>query len=893
MVTKLLKYSGLIPNLINTFLAIKFWKRTFCILSLCLFTFLFPSFFLNAQVHDNFEDGDFTQNPVWTGSQEYFQVNNSNQLQLNDDAERISFLSTTNSMLENTEWRFWVKLSFSPSSNNYARIYLVSNQEDITQPLNGYFLQLGESGSSDAIELFRQNGTETTSVCRGTEGLIATSFTIRIKVIRDDLGLWKVFVDPQGGENFIPECEGIDNTLTATSHVGFYCKYTVSNSTKFYFDDVYTGDIIIDNTPPVLISAVPDTDLSLQLQFDEAVSQGSSETLTNYFVNEGFGNPVLASLDGSEPSIVHLQFENPFVSGQSYMIDVSGVEDLSENVMQATEMSFSYYQPQAFDIVFNEIMADPSPTVGLPDYEYLELFNRSSNSINLNGWSLTIGSSEKVFSPVVIDSGGYLIVASDEAEALLGSYGPFYGFSSFSLTNSGQSLLLYDDMGMPISEIEYDDSWYNDPNKEDGGWSLEQINPDNICSGGENWTASTDVRGGSPGEQNAADSQTVFHPELAHFSMIDVQTLQLIFSQRMAEESLREKSYYTVDQSINHPSELVTFTEEPKKVELIFENEFTAGTIFQLMISKQLQNCKGLEMEADTTVSFGIPAVAETSDILINEVLFNPWTNGVDYVEIFNNSDKVIDLQTLQLGTVKNSPPNPADTSFYSIANIQTLLIPGAYLLLTSSPDAVKSQYLTSNPDGFLKVDPFPSYNNDEGEVLLKTTTQTIDAFSYNEDMHYPLLNYVDGVSLERTRFDSPTQDENNWHSAAESVGFGTPAYQNSQYIPPESANDEITLIPEIFSPDNDGYDDVIGIQYQFDQAGYVMTVNIFSSSGQLARQLVNNEYLGTSGAINWDGIQDDNSKAPIGIYVFFIQVYDLQGNVKKYKKVGVLASKL
>jgi len=124
-------------------------------------------------------------------------------------------------------------------------------------------------------------------------------------------------------------------------------------------------------------------------------------------------------------------------------------------------------------------------------------------------------------------------------------------------------------------------------------------------------------------------------------------------------------------------------------------------------------------------------------------------------------------------------------------------------------------------------------------------------------------------------------------------VGFGTPAYQNSQYIQPESFNDEITLVPEIFSPDNDGYDDVIGINYQFDQAGYVMTVNIFGSSGQLSRQLVNNEYLGTSGVINWDGIQDDNSKAPIGIYVFFIQVYDLQGNVKKYKKVGVLASKL
>jgi flagellar hook assembly protein FlgD len=159
--------------------------------------------------------------------------------------------------------------------------------------------------------------------------------------------------------------------------------------------------------------------------------------------------------------------------------------------------------------------------------------------------------------------------------------------------------------------------------------------------------------------------------------------------------------------------------------------------------------------------------------------------------------------------------------------------------------------------------------------------------------MHYPLLNYVDGVSLERTNFNNPTLDKNNWHSAAESVGFGTPAYQNSQYIDQSVLTEEITIAPEIFSPDNDGYQDVVSINYAFNQAGYMMTVNIFNSGGNLIRKLVNNQYLGTKGSVNWDGIQDDNTKAAVGIYVFFIQVYDLNGNVKKYKKTTVLASKL
>jgi hypothetical protein len=159
--------------------------------------------------------------------------------------------------------------------------------------------------------------------------------------------------------------------------------------------------------------------------------------------------------------------------------------------------------------------------------------------------------------------------------------------------------------------------------------------------------------------------------------------------------------------------------------------------------------------------------------------------------------------------------------------------------------------------------------------------------------MHYPLLNYVEGVSLERTNFNAPTQDASNWHSAAESAGFGTPAFLNSQFVAAGETSEEISLEPEIFSPDNDGYNDIISINYRFPQPGYMMTVNVFNAGGQLVRDLVNNEYLGTEGTVNWDGIQDNQTKAPVGIYVFFIQVWDLEGNVKKFKRTGVLASQL
>ncbi len=858
-----------------------------------LLLLLFPAFLL-AQVNDDFKDGDFTQNPAWTGLQEKFIINSSSQLQLYDTAASSAYLLTGNSMVSDVEWRCWVKLSFSPSANNNARIYLVSDQADLNLPLNGYFVQLGESGSVDAIELFKQDGENLTSICRGTEGMIASSFTIRLKVKRTTEGFWQVFVDPNGGENFQLEAEGTDDSFSSTSYFGFYCLYTSSNSTKMYFDDVYVGPEIIDTEPPEILAVSVLSDSTLLLGFSEPLDQISAETTTNYVVDQGIGIPNNAELNQSNSSEVMISFSNHFETESNYTLSVSNVQDLAGNEMLTQEIGFLYYQPKAFDVVINEIMADPSPEVGLPDHEFLELYNQTNNTIDLTDWMLTIGSSEKIFGPAQILPNGYLIVAHEDAETDLSAYGSFYGFSSFSLTNTGQTITLTDKEGNTISMVSYQDDWYKDPDKEDGGWTLEQINPNNICSQGDNWQASEDSKGGTPGAINSVYSNIVLTPKVDRIEMVADNLLRLYFNQAMDATSMTDVVHYIVDHDIGNPQETFSIEGQPGTIELYFGQTFLSGVIYQLTVLNTVANCIGQHPENDTTISFGLGDDAVENDIIINEILFNPWTNGVDYVEIYNRSDKVIDLSLLQIGTVKTSPPNPPDTLHYTISDQQMLLVPGVYLLLSSSPETVKSQYLTENPNGFLKVEPFPAYNNDEGTCLLINQKQVlIDAFDYSEDMQYPLLNYVDGVSLERASFDNPTNDKNNWHSAAEAVGFGTPAYQNSQFIKEGGFVEEITIEPEIFSPDNDGYNDVVSINYTFDQPGYMMTANVFNSGGNLVRKLVNNQYLGTEGAVNWDGIQDDNTKASVGIYIFFIQVFDLNGNVKKYKKTTVLASKL
>jgi hypothetical protein len=50
---------------------------------------------------------------------------------------------------------------------------------------------------------------------------------------------------------------------------------------------------------------------------------------------------------------------------------------------------------------------------------------------------------------------------------------------------------------------------------------------------------------------------------------------------------------------------------------------------------------------------------------------------------------------------------------------------------------------------------------------------------------------------------------------------------------------------------------------------------------------------LGTEGYFTWDGLNDANQKASIGIYVIFIEVFNLEGKTSHFKKTCVLASHL
>ena len=850
-----------------------------------------------AQVYDNFSDGDFTNNPAWNGDTQQFVVNDDFRLQLNSDGEGVSCLATTFSINGETEWRFWIKQSFSPSANNNGRYYLASDQLDLKGPLNGYFLQFGEGGSGDAIELFRQQGDVLTSVCRGTEGFISSSFELNIRVRRNQSGNWEVGVDETGSGAYQIHATGFDNAINTSAYIGVYCKYTSSNAKKFYFDDVYAGPFVVDTDPPVLEYVSVVFNNQIDVFFDEAITLNSAVSLQNYSVDNGIGNPTSALRDEENFALVHLTFSDPFPNGQTNILIVDNISDLAGNISGQMTANFVWFTPAAYEIQINEIMADPSPPVALPQFEFLELYNRTNVEVSLDNWKLFIGNTEKAFENVSIKAGGYLILADEDAESELSIYGDFYGFSSFALTNAGQVLVLKDPGNAIIHSVTYTDEWYRDAAKEDGGWSLEQIDPENPCGGSDNWKAAENTYGGSPGAPNSvfAPNPDNTPPTLERVAILELDQIQLYFSEPMDSTGLNNPTAYQIDRGIGNPVQATPVTPDYSSVILDLENELETGYIYTINVLGEFNDCAGNLIDSQTGLEFGLPQAAVANDIVINELLYNPKDDavtGVDYVEIYNRSNKIIDLAELVLATEDETSGQVE--SVKNISNDGFLMFPSSYLVLTTKPEIVQQQYFTENPDGFIRMASLPSYSNDNGIVVLATRgLEVIDRLAYDDEMQLPILNTSDGVALERVNFERPSDDRTNWHSAAETYGFGTPAYRNSVYSQSIQVDDPITVDPEIFSPDNDGRDDVLNISYQFDVPGYTANITIFDSRGRKTRQLVNNESLGTEGTISWDGISDDNQKAAIGIYIIFIEVFDLDGNVENYKKTAVLGGNL
>ena len=868
--------------------------RFFLLLAGLLALLLLPVY---AQLREDFADGDYTQNPAWTGDAAGFQINAARQLQSAGPALTGTQLqlSTPCRASTGTTWEFWANLRLATSSGNYADVYLLASQADLKSPgTSGYFVRLG--GTDDDISLFRRDSTRSPAILINGENQTLNSATnnlVRVRVTRGPDSRWTLERDLSGGRSFTPEATPVvDATYQRSEAVGVSLTYSAANNRSFFFDDF----LVADATAPLLLRAAPVSSREVDLVFNEALDPVRAAQAGNYRLTGGPGaGPLSAQVLARNPAVVRLIFGLDF--GPQNTVEARQMADLFGNVAAGGPL-----KPAVGELIITEILADETPVVGLPPSEYIEVYNRSATrTLSLRGVRVLKpgGSTAAAFPDTArLLPQQYVVVCGSTRTAQFAGLGvKVYGLTNFpSLSNGADQLVLRGASGQTLFEVSYSDAWYRDPRKKDGGYSLEMLDADNYCGAAENWTASPDPRGGTPGRRNAAAAANPdrLAPTLLRAVALNALNVRLFFSEKLDSAAAANLARYRLSDSGGGPAPAIMQAApvpfDFRAVDLTLAAPLTASRPMSLSV-QQATDCAGNASGPLKAATFALPEAAAPGDLVINEILFNPRVSAIDFVEILNRSAKYVDLQGFRLANEKAD--KTLDAAVVSAA-APYVLAPGGLVALTEKPAILAAQYPVSHdPAALLAVANFPTLPDDAGTVLLLDARgQELDRYAYTKDQQLSLLSSQEGVSLERIRAGGPSRAE-NFHSAAASVGYATPGRPNSQAQDAPGGNQELTMSPEVFTPDDDGQQDFTTLSYQLDQPGYVASITVYDALGRPARRLLRNETLATTGLVRWDGTDDQGRKAAVGYYVLLIELFRPSGGQRReYKKTVVVGAR-
>jgi len=649
----------------------------------------------------------------------------------------------------------------------------------------------------------------------------------------------------------------------------------------------------IRDIEPKILSVSILSDSTLNISFNQIPDTGFLKA-SNFNIPEKIGRAISLTINPDYLG-VKLSFNKKFIEGTEYSLFADSLISCSGKLSSVINRQISFSIPAIpeidYPLIINEIFANPSPSRGLPAAEFVELYNPTLVSVNISGLNFGDQSRNYSFTKGEIAAKSYLILCSEKDTSLFISYGKVIGLPVWlDLNNETDLLILKNNKGREINKLRYDSNWYRDSEKKKGGYTLELIDPESICLSFQNWTASRDSLGGTPGKKNSV-YQTDYKPEplkLTSVEIIDSLRISLTYNRPADSVKASLNSNYVLNNGAGNPINSQIIGPDFNQVILSFREALSKGHTYRITASN-VSDCKNTVIATQyNSMEFTISRNIGKNDFLITEILFNPRAGGSDFVEILNNSDYPLDLKDLSIGRIIKDSIN----SIQHLSKKQNLIEPGKYLALTADPANIKKEYIVKDTASIIKINPFPAFNDDEGTAVLISKGQKIDQLIYTEKMHFQLLKNTEGVSLERSNLKKPNNDPGNLRSATSASGFATPGYKNSQFSDDPVFQENFTIASKTFSPDNDGYEDLLEMNYQFPGPGKIANISIFNIHGVLIKKLIKNFTLNTQGSFVWDGFDEQGQIVSGGIYLLQAEFFDTEGRISRFNKPFVLAVK-
>lgn len=556
------------------------------------------------------------------------------------------------------------------------------------------------------------------------------------------------------------------------------------------------------------------------------------------------------------------------------------------------------------DLLVNEIMYAPEDD----EPEWVELLNASPDTINVKRWRISDSnvSTKSLISQsdYFIVPGSYLVIAKDEHFFSLHPGVPALITGFAALNNTTPDAVVVFDPGLnAIDSVMYQPDWGGH-----SGASLERIDDCAISTAKSNWAGSRDSSGSTPGRINSIArldfdltiSSIVQTQAVVAGRNISIVTVTVLNIGRQAADSLTVRFYADSNSNaVPESSELLRSVSiiqniAPKDSFLVTESfsELSSGEMNLIALVDSRRDQRPANDQASTSMKIGY----EARSLVINEIMYDPLDGQNEWLELCNRGNAMVDLSGWSFS---DRPTVSGSTNLFSISSNSLAIKPGDHVVIAADSTLFcffPILFLSPNNRRILILNRSSgfSFNNDGDAIILRDMTgRTIDSVAYAPQWHHPSIVDTRGRSLERINPEIDSNDPRNWSTCTSGLG-GTPAFANSVMTKSAPSGSALSLSPNPFSPDGDGFEDFCIIRYQLPMMTSLLNIRIYDIKGRLIRTVANGEVAGFHGEIVWDGLDDYKQRARIGVYVIFLEASDrASGRVVTAKAVAVVATKL
>ena len=655
-----------------------------------------------------------------------------------------------------------------------------------------------------------------------------------------------------------------------------------------------TNEVQPDSDPPELLSIEFLSGQGFQLVFSKRMDAETATHRENYRINPAL--PI--SLVMVQNNRVTLIIDGDLVDEQIYEILVENVTDIFGNLIEPVSRAIHYFEisdAKPNDLVINEILYRRAQS-GEP--EFVEIYNRTTSNIDMSGWTLSDASGSAQLPPGTVIRGGNYLVFTDSNSFAVQDERVLYLSNWPGLNNNGDAVVIRNENGIAIDSLFYEQEWGNHV----AGVSLERRDPGALSIDPANWLPSMAESGATPLAENSRFEIDVKPPEIVFANLFHPDSIEVVFSEfiKPLKNSDMETRFF-VDGVEVQMKPLATLQGNrivlpARGVEMRVEATLTAENVsdFQGNIADAMRR--------------PVAQPVGPGALVFNEIMFHPLAddhdgipNQSEYIELYNRSSHAVSMEGLFLHDEPDE--NGGITRMDPVSTKHRWVEAGGYVLIY--PETAPVLLSDSRTGIFFETDPVIdstalrmnrstlSLTNSGRQVYLADSTGgTIDAVEYRPDWHNPNLISTVGIALERISPDLETNNPSNWGSST-AVAGGTPGKMNTLYQEPgrvaEGAG--IKLEPNPFSPDDDGFEDNLFINYTLDEPDYLLRVRVFDRYGRRVRTLADGLNAGLSGSIIWDGRTDTGQRNRIGIYIVYVEAYNSSnGKRRTFRETAVLA---